>query len=166
MMALIDHCRLLGVDEILSLDDVRERVELYGSCDALAKEQIHRCSSVHGNLVVLDLRREETIYPTNRFMIYALFPACNISMHVMWGKQKLNTVFALGASIFNRTCATNIGELCLRHNGGGHAVAGTCQAENHEADAVLRRLIDQITGDDETPMLEVSAVDADSVAFD
>jgi hypothetical protein len=46
---------------------------------------------------------EETIYATNRFMIYALFPETNISIHVMWGVQKQNTVFATGKSIVNRT---------------------------------------------------------------
>jgi hypothetical protein len=35
---------------------------------------MERCATVHGNLVVLDLRQEETIWATNRFMIYALFP--------------------------------------------------------------------------------------------
>ena len=50
-----------------------------------ATEQIRRCATVHGNLVVLDLRNEEIIHPTNRFMIYALFPQCNISIHVLWG---------------------------------------------------------------------------------
>ena len=29
---------------------------------------------MHKNLVVLDLREQETIYAANRFMIYALFP--------------------------------------------------------------------------------------------
>ena len=38
-------------------------------------------------------------------MIYALFPQCNISIHVMWGLQKQNTVFAIGKSILDRTLA-------------------------------------------------------------
>ena len=46
-----------------------------------------RCATVHGNLVVLDLRDEEVIHPTNRFTVYALFPQCNISIHVLWGLQ-------------------------------------------------------------------------------
>ena len=43
---------------------------------------------VHGDLVVLDLRDEETIYAVNRFVIYALYPSCNISIHVLWGLKK------------------------------------------------------------------------------
>ena len=70
---------------------------------------------------MLDLRKEVTSLAGNRFMVYALFPECNISMHVMWGKQKQNTVFAIGKSIFNRTSKINIGDLALQYGGGGHA---------------------------------------------
>ena len=93
----------------------------------LAKQQIQRCSTVHGDLVVLDLRDEEPIYAVNRFMIYALYPSCNISIHMMWGLKKQNTVFAIGKSIINRSSVINIGELCLTYGGGGHQNAGTCQ---------------------------------------
>ena len=58
---------------------------------------------VHGNVVVLDLRNEEVIHPTNRFMLYALFPQCNISIHVLWGLRRQNTVFATGRSILDRS---------------------------------------------------------------
>ena len=57
---------------------------------------------MHGNLVVLDLREEEVIHPTNRFTLYALFPQCNISIHVLWGLRQQNTVFATGKSILDR----------------------------------------------------------------
>jgi len=102
---------------------------------------------VHGNLVVLDLRQEETIWAGNRFMIYAVFPQCNISTHVMWGKNKQNTVFAIGKSILNKTSKTHVGDLCLFHGGGGHAAAGTCQVENLKADDTLQDLIDGINED-------------------
>ena len=102
MMQLIDYCRDHTVEEILALEDVKERVDLYMEHMEPSKEQIKHCATVHGNLVVLDLRDEETIYASNRFMIYALFPATNISIHVMWGVNQLNTVFATGKSIINR----------------------------------------------------------------
>ncbi|MCP5159094.1 MAG: exopolyphosphatase [Gammaproteobacteria bacterium] len=147
MMNLIDYCRSHDIDDILQLPDVQERVGIYFEHAPKAKEQIQRCSTIHGNLVVLDLRNEETIWATNRFMIYALFPETNISMHVMWGFQKQNTVFATGKSILNRTSKTNIGELMLRHGGGGHENAGTCQIDHDQADAVLAELIAHINQD-------------------
>ena len=147
MMQLIDYCRDHTVDEILALPDVAERVEFYMEHQDNFKDQIKRCTTVNGNLAVLDLREEETIFPGNRFMIYALFPETNISIHVMWGLNKLNTVFATGKSIVNRTSNTDIGELMLKYGGGGHENAGTCQVDNEDAERVLGELIEQISAD-------------------
>lgn len=97
--------------------------------------------------MVLDLRNEETIYAVNRLVIYALYPQCNISIHVMWGVKQQNTVFAIGKSILDRSSNTNFDELCLSYNGGGHANAGTCQVANEDAAAALRELIAEITAD-------------------
>ena len=147
MMHLIDYCREHDISDILKLPDVKERVDLYREHEDRFKEQIQRCATVHNNLVILDLRNEETIYAGNRFMVYALYPDCNISIHCMWGLNKLNTVFATGKSILNRTSNTNIGELMLKYGGGGHENAGTCQVENDEAEKVLGELIEQINAD-------------------
>jgi len=147
MMDLIEYCRDHDINEILNLPDVQERVDLYFAHGEPAREQIKRCATVHDNLVVLDLRGEETIYATNRFMIYALFPQCNISIHVMWGVHKQNTVLACGKSILDRSSKTNVGELMLGYGGGGHKAAGTCQVASGKADATLARLIEQINRD-------------------
>lgn len=147
MMELIDHCKDYTIEQIMELPDVKERVELYMEQSEKFEEQIKRCSTVHGNLVVLDLRNEETIWAGNRFMIYALFPQTNISIHVLWGLKQQNTVFATGKSIFDRSSRTNVGELMLKYGGGGHQAAGTCQVENDEAEAKLQELIAQINAD-------------------
>jgi nanoRNase/pAp phosphatase (c-di-AMP/oligoRNAs hydrolase) len=145
MMQLIDTCTIMSVEEILQTPDVAERVDLYLEHSERAVEQIKRCATVHGNLVVLDLRDEEVIHPTNRFTIYALFPQCNISIHALWGLKQQNTVFATGKSIIDRTSRTNIGELMLEYGGGGHEAAGTCQVANDDAERVQRELIARVT---------------------
>lgn len=147
MMDLIQYCRNHTISDILQLPDVQERVELYFDQAEKAKAQILRCTRQHGNLAVLDLRNEETIWATNRFMIYALFPDTNISIHIMWGVQKQNTVFATGKSILDRSSRTNVGELMLTYGGGGHQAAGTCQVDNAQADNTLRALIARINAD-------------------
>lgn len=147
MMELIDYCKNHTIQEILELPDVKERVELYFEQAVPFKEQLKRCSTVYKNLVVLDLRNEEIIYAGNRFMIYALYPQCNISMHIMWGLKKQNTVFAVGKSIFNRSANINIGKLMLKYGGGGHANAGTCQIDNDQAEVVKEELIRQLNLD-------------------
>lgn len=147
MMQLIDYCRTHSIDDILNLPDVLERVELYFDHKERALDQLRRCSRIYGNFLVLDLREEETIWATNRFTIYAMFPEINISVHVMWGLKKQNTVFAIGKSIINRSSRTNVGELCLSYGGGGHLNAGTCQVGNDVAVEVLDKIIEKINKD-------------------
>jgi nanoRNase/pAp phosphatase (c-di-AMP/oligoRNAs hydrolase) len=148
MMDLIAYCADHSIDEILALPDVKERVDLYFDHETKALDQIRRCTKQYGNLVVLDLRNEDPIYACNRFMLYALYPTANVSIHVLWGLKKQNTVFATGKSIIDRTCRTNVGELMLEYGGGGHAAAGTCQVDNDRAEPVLLELIDQLTADE------------------
>ena len=114
MMDLIDYCHDHGIDDIMLLPDVKERVDLFNKYAEEFKDQLQRCTTIHKNLVILDLRDEEIIYPGNRFMIYAMFPQTNISIHVLWGFKKQNTVFATGKSIIDRSSKTNIGELMLK----------------------------------------------------
>ncbi len=147
MMDLIDYCMNHDIHQIMQLPDVRERAEMYFAHEEQFKDQLQRCSRVYGNLVILDLRQEPVIYAGNRFMIYALFPECNISIHVLWGVKQQNTVFATGKSIVNRSSKTNIGELMLQYAGGGHQNAGTCQVDNDSAEAVLNELITKINMD-------------------
>jgi nanoRNase/pAp phosphatase (c-di-AMP/oligoRNAs hydrolase) len=144
MMRLIDECRTRSVEEILELPDVKERVDLYRSHEAQFCAQIMRCTKATDDVVVLDLRNEETIYAGNRFMIYALFPQCRVSMHVLWGVKKQNTVFAIGKSILDRSSPVDIGEICLSYGGGGHQAAGTCQVDNARAEQVKAELIGKL----------------------
>jgi nanoRNase/pAp phosphatase (c-di-AMP/oligoRNAs hydrolase) len=144
MMTLIDCCRDLPIDEILALPDVAERVELFQAQHDLFREQIARVAQVHDNLVVLDLRDEEVIDAGNRFVVYAMFPECDLSMHVMWGRGQQNTVYTVGKSIFDRTNPVEIGELMLEYGGGGHHAAGTCQRPNEVAEATKDELIERL----------------------
>ncbi len=144
MMDLIDHCREKPIEKILDLPDVKDRADLYFEHQDKFKDQIRRCSTVHGNVVVLDLRDEDPIYAGNRFMIYAMYPEQNVSIHVLWGVQKQNTVFAVGKSIINRSSKSDIGPLMLNYGGGGHAAAGTCQVPNDKSDAIRQEIIDAL----------------------
>jgi len=145
MMKLIDICNeTQNIAEILEMPDVKERVDLFKEHNTKFKEQIERCSRVDENVVILDLRNEDTIWAGNRFMIYALFPQASVSIHVIWGKNKQNTVFAVGKSILNKTSKTKIGNLMLENGGGGHDAAGTCQVDNLKANEILDGIIEKI----------------------
>lgn len=144
MMDLIDYCKDHSIDEILELDDVKERVELYNKYSEKFKEQIKRNSKVVDNILIVNLKDEETIYPGNRFIKYALFEECNISIQVIWGLKKQNTVFTVGKSIFNKSSDKNIGEILLEYGGGGHKNAGTCQVSNDEWEEKLQEIIEKL----------------------
>ena len=94
--------------------------------------------------MVLDYRNEETIYSGNRFLVYALFPECNVSIHLIKSRQPNTSVLAMGKSILNRTNPVDIGSLCLENGGGGHAAAGTCQIPASEADELLPSIVQSL----------------------
>ena len=144
MMELAQCIGSQSIEKTLAMPDVKERVDLYFESAPKAGEQIKRCSNVTGNVVLLDLRNEDEIWPTNRFMVYALFPQAAVSLHLMWGRQKQNVVIAAGKSIFNRSSKANLGQLLLEFGGGGHAAAATCQLESAQLDVVLGELVSRI----------------------
>ncbi len=141
MMVLIDYCMNHNIDEILEMPDVKERVELYFEQADLFEAQLRRIARIEGKVVVLDLREEEIIHAGNRFMIYALYPETQISVHVAWGFRKQNTAVMIGKSIVNKGSQADIGELCLKYGGGGHRNAGTCQLDNDVVDQELPNII-------------------------
>ena len=141
MMVLIDYCMDHPIEEILEMPDVKERVDLYFEQAEQFEAQLKRIAKVEGKVVVLDLREEEIIHTGNRFMIYALYPETQISVHVAWGFRKQNTAVMIGKSIVNKGSNVDIGELCLKYGGGGHHNAGTCQLENDVVDQELPNII-------------------------
>ena len=141
MMELIQYCMDHSIDEILQLPDVKERVDLYFEQAEQFVAQLKRIAKVYDKVVVLDLRNEEVIHAGNRFMIYALYPETQISVHVAWGFRKQNTAVMIGKSIVNKASKVDIGELCLKYGGGGHHNAGTCQLENDVVDKQLPDII-------------------------
>ena len=142
MMQLINFCMDHTIENILELPDVKERVDLYFEQAELFKAQLQRIAKIHDKVVVLDLREEEIIHAGNRFMIYALYPETQISIHVAWGFRKQNTAVMIGKSIVNKASNADIGEVCLSYGGGGHKNAGTCQVDNDKVDEVMPDILD------------------------
>jgi len=144
---LMTYCRHNPIDEILGLPDVQERVNVYMYQKEFAELQLVRCSTAHDNLVVADLREEDPIYVCNRFLIYALNPECNISMHLLRSPEAGKTRIAVGKSILDRSSKTDIGSLLLEYGGGGHSTAGGCRVDDAKSDEVVAQLIERITAD-------------------
>lgn len=144
MMDMIDYCRSKKADEILEIEDIKERTKRYFEQDALFKKMVKSNTKIRGNVIVLDLRNHDEIYTGNRFVLYSLYPEQNISIQVLWGFQRQNIVMTCGYSIINKTSNVDIGALMLKYGGGGHKKVGTCQVPAGEADRILEELIHQM----------------------
>jgi len=147
MKDMMVYCRHHPIEEILKIPDVEERLHLYYLHEEMFENQIKRSTTVHNNLVVFDLRKEQDSFAGNRFTIYALYPDCNISIQVIPEAEPGKCLLACGKSILDRSSNTNVGSLMLKYGGGGHKQVGTCRVENARVDAVLAELIEQITQD-------------------
>ncbi len=147
MLDMIEYCRSMTADEILELPDVQERIDRYFDQTKLFREMLQEKSTTHGNAVVIDLRDQETIFSGNRFIVYTMYPDCNISIQVMWGFKKQNIVFTVGHSILNRTSNTDVGKMMLEYGGGGHMAVGTCQIPTEKAEDALKEIIARLNAD-------------------
>lgn len=152
MEHLIEYCRVLPIEDILDQEDVQERIDLYFARQAQYRNMLEQTSTPQGNVLVVDLRELDEIAPGNRFAMYSMYPDCNVSIQVMWGRQRQNVVFAVGRSITNRSSKVDIGSLLLRYGGGGHPQVGTCQVSEEDADRVLVELVNALI--EETEALE------------
>jgi len=141
MMEFINHFRTLSLEEILAHPDVKERIDLYRSQTELFVEMAKKHSKRDGNVLITDLRGVETIYASNRFTIYGVFPEANVSLWITAGKGNQNVVIACGYSVLNRSCTADIGALMLKYGGGGHRQVGTCQIPFENADATIAEIV-------------------------
>lgn len=147
-MGLIGYCGRLSIDDILRIEDVRQRAETYFAYEDRYREQVRTAAFVHKNIVIQDFRYQERIFPGNRFIVYALFPRCNLSILIRRDKKTKDIItFSVGKSILNPSSTANIGELMLSYGGGGHRAAGACHVAEQEADGVLSQLVQQLADD-------------------
>lgn len=138
---VMDLAKSKSAEEILLDHQVHERVEKLKAEEPAFIESLKKNSRTDGNVIVTDFRGQENLPHGNRFLIYTLFPAQNVSVRVADGFNKKFVSIQVGHSILNRTCKTNLGELLIEHGGGGHFGAGTCQPSTEEANDVLASII-------------------------
>ena len=144
MQDLVDYCRTMTIGEILQLPDMQERIVLYHEQAELFKKMMADHTTIVGNIIVTDLRNVETIYASNRFMPYSLYPEQNISMWIVDGRNKENCSIAVGYSILNRSATVNVGSILLSYGGGGHKQVGTCQVPYDDANRVIAELKEKL----------------------
>lgn len=143
-LAMVEWLRTKSCDEILALDEVQERSTTVIRQQEACLQAFRHYSRREANMVVTDFRDLEEVPPGNRFLVYALYPKANVSARIFWGRNKEVVVVALGHSIFNRTCKTDLGTLLKEYGGGGHRGAGTCQFPAAEADDGITELLGRL----------------------
>jgi nanoRNase/pAp phosphatase (c-di-AMP/oligoRNAs hydrolase) len=144
MKNLARACAEKSIEEILTISDVKERLDVYFEQNDLFREMVSKYSKIEGQALVVDLRNVETIYAGNRFLIYTLYPDQNISVWIVDGKNKANAAITVGYSITNRTATVDVGSLLLHYGGGGHHQVGTCQVAYNEADKVIGEIVEKV----------------------
>jgi hypothetical protein len=113
------------IAEVLAHPQVKKRCELMEQESSTFVAALRSHSRLDGNVVLTDFRDLEPVPVGNRFLVYALYPEANVSARLHWGPGREFHMVLLGHSILNRTCRTNLGELCARYGGGGHPGAGS-----------------------------------------
>ena len=145
MEKLIDACRTMTTDEILSLPDVKERIEVYYEQNEKFMEMVKKYTRVDGNLIISDLRGVDPIYSGNRFLIYSMYPEQNISAWIVSGRGSMGCSAAVGYSILNKTSNVDVGSLMLKYHGGGHKKVGTCQFSDEEITTELPKMLAELS---------------------
>ncbi|MDR2422078.1 MAG: exopolyphosphatase [Deltaproteobacteria bacterium] len=144
MEVLIEMCRSKTAEQILEDPDVKERANFYFEQAPLYANMIQNCSRLIGQVLIIDFRPQEVIYPGNRFLPYTMFPECKVSIHLTWSRDEKNVALAMGNSIINRDSQANLGSIALHFGGGGHESVATCQIDCQEVEETVKTIVDFI----------------------
>ncbi len=144
MEELIDACITMNITQIMDLEDVKERVEVYFDQNAKFMEMLKKYTRVEGDVIISDLRGVDPIYSGNRFLVYSVYPEQNISAWIVSGRGGEGCSCAVGYSVLCRTSNVNVGKLMLKYGGGGHKAVGTCQFSSENMEEMLPKLLEEL----------------------
>jgi nanoRNase/pAp phosphatase (c-di-AMP/oligoRNAs hydrolase) len=145
-LKLVEWLKELEIDEVMEKPEVKERVDLYKANNLDFSNALKENSRTVGNVIITDFRKLEKMPIGNRFLIYTIFPECNVSVRLQWGPKKEFVATTIGRSIFNKTCSVNIGQLCSDYGGGGHKGAGACVLDANVADRQVAEIVEILNG--------------------
>ena len=143
-ITLVDLLKTFDIDTVLQSAEVARRVKTYLENDFRFLQVLNDHSRIDQNVIITDFRKIIKVPVGNRFLIYTLYPECNVSVRVQWGPRKEFVAVTIGHSILNRTCKTDIGRLCSDFGGGGHKGAGACTLAPAAADGKLKEIIQRL----------------------
>ncbi len=137
--------RSVDINQVLAHPVVASRIAQMKANETAYRKTLLNHSQLHGNVVVTDFRPLAKAPVGNRFLVYALFPTANVSIRLHWGPQRESVVAALGHSIFDRSCRSDLGSIAVQHGGGGHRGAASIPLQPPEkADEKLAEILNEL----------------------
>jgi len=134
-----------------TIQDIMQDLQVRDRCDRVIAEnkayEVHLMNHTRcvNQVAITDFRELNPPPVGNRFLVYSLFPQCNVNVKIRFDSQRADTLaISVGHSIFNPTCQVNVGLLLQNFEGGGHRAAGACRFPAHLADQYIPKIIDAL----------------------
>lgn len=141
---LVEFVKEVPLEKVLAHPEVNKRIDRVHAEQEAFLRVLKEHTRQEGNVIVTDFREVRELPIGNRFLVYTMYPTANVEARLFWGKDHRTVNVALGHSIFNRTCLTNVGQLCAEYGGGGHVGAGTCQLDPADADRQIKEILTRL----------------------
>lgn len=141
---LMEWIKAESVEDILKRNEINDLVREFFKAQDEFKKTLQANSEMSGGVVVTDFRQVAKTPVGSRFLIYALFPAACVSVRLFSSEDREKVVIALGHSVINRSCGSDIGNLLAEYGGGGHVGAGSCEVFLEDADDTLNDIVERL----------------------
>ena len=98
-----------------------------------------------GKVSFSDLRSRPDLPKGNNYVVYSLFPNAVTSVRLMPEKDDKDSVkISVGHNIYGKKSGFDVGEAMKRIGGGGHRSVGGATVKKEEAEAIARKIIEEI----------------------
>lgn len=141
---LMDECRIMTIDDILELPDIKERTQTYNAQNKKFKKMMKAHTRLEKDVTISDLRGVNPIYTSNRFMIYGIYPKQNIFACIVSGRGGTGCSVTVKYSVLHKTPNLNLEELMLKYGGCGHKTVGTCQFSDGDMVEKIPLLLEEL----------------------
>ncbi len=136
-----------NLDEILKIPEVVDRYRKKLQDYEYFKQEIPKYTKIEGNVCFTDVRNLENPPRGPSYMIYSIWPECNVSMKAFeFQSNPLEVGISVGHNVFNRTCKVDIGALMQKYGGGGHFGVGGCRVKRIDADSKIKEILEALKG--------------------
>ena len=133
--------------KVLSDEWVKERVEQVGQEFKKFAEILKESTVMVGKVAYSDLRLRPDLPRGNNYLVYSLFPDAISSVRIMplsENEDKDTVKISVGHNIYGKKCGFDVGAAMKRIGGGGHRSVGGASVKKEEAEALAKKLAEEI----------------------